>query len=520
MSTSLATPRRHWRSFIPGWTASPATRVALGLVALMVMLVLLVDMLVGGVIPNATERVKRERKLTMQMLASQVVSELQTRGPAQLQQRFALAMQKHPEIQSVAVLAYDGYTIASADHASHWRLAPDAPSTLENMRSTLSADGKPWGELQLSFAPAMPSGVLAWLRQPLVLGFMALALLGFGAFHLYLRRAMVYLDPSRVVPDRVRAALDTLTEGVLILDTDQKVMLANRAFGAVWGNDAALTGQQVDRLTWLTDAIQAQGIQPPWQLALQHNQPQVGLNLQLATPTGVRHTVLNCSPISDDGKQARGCLLTLSDVTDLHERTERLRLAMTELEASREEIRLKNEELVVLATRDPLTGCLNRRAFAAESATMIAAAGRDNQVLCCVMCDIDHFKRVNDTYGHAGGDVVLQAAAKALGSALRADDLLARFGGEEFCILLANTSLARAREITERLRANIEAHLGQALRDHEGVRITMSFGIEQLGVRKSDIDAVIDLADQALYHSKQNGRNRVTAYEDLPRQDG
>ena len=518
----MAAPQRRWLSLIPRWSSSPATRVALGLVALMVMLVLVVDLLIGGFIPNQTERARSERRLTVQVVAGQVLYQLQTQGPGQLPQLLAGAMQKHPEMRSAAVVIYDGRTIATADHASFWQLAPGATSTLQNMRSTLSADGQPWGELQLSFSPVVPPGVLAWLRQPLVLSFMALAALGFAAFHLYLRRAMVYLDPSRVVPDRVRAALDTLTEGVLVLDTDEKVMLANRAFCAMAGDDTALTGQTIDRLKWLMDALQAHGDggEPPWRLTLQTNQPQVGLNLQLSTPTGTLHTVMNCSPISDGASDARGCLVTLSDVTDLHERTERLRQAMAELEASREEIRRKNEELVVLATRDPLTGCLNRRAFAAESAALIAAAAGNGQTLCCVMCDIDHFKRVNDTYGHAGGDVVLQAAAKALGSALRTGDLLARFGGEEFCILLANTSLDQAREIAERLRADIEAHLGQSLREHEGVRVTMSFGIEQLGARKSDIDAVIDLADQALYHSKQNGRNRVTAYEDLQQKDG
>ncbi|MBS0508128.1 MAG: diguanylate cyclase [Proteobacteria bacterium] len=518
MSTSLTAPQRHWLSLIARWFSGPATRVALGLVALMVMLVLLVDLLVGGLIPNQTERARSERRLTLQVVAGQVVYQLQNQGPGQLPQLLAGAMQKHPEIRSAAVAIHDGRSIATAEHAGFWRLAPGATSTLENMRSTLSADGQPWGELQLSFAPVVPTGLLAWLRQPLVLSFVALAALGFAAFHLYLRRAMVYLDPSRVVPDRVRAALDTLTEGVLVLDTDEKVMLANRAFSAMAGDSTALTGHTIDRLQWLMDALQAHGGEAPWRLTLQTNQPQVGQNLRLSTPTGTLHTVMNCSPISDGGNDARGCLVTLSDVTELHERTERLREAMAELEASREEIRRKNEELVVLATRDPLTGCLNRRAFAAEATALIVAATIDGQTLCCVMCDIDHFKRVNDTYGHAGGDVVLQAAAKALGSGLRTGDLLARFGGEEFCILLAGTSLAQAREIAERLRADIEAHLGQALREHQGVRVTMSFGIEQLGVRKSDIDAVIDLADQALYYSKQNGRNRVTAYEDLPQQ--
>ncbi|WP_415036419.1 diguanylate cyclase [Azonexus sp.] len=515
----MTPPHKHWRPRLLRWLGNPASRVALGMVALMVMLILVVNMLTGGLIPDPTERARHERKLALQLMSGQVAYALQTQGTSQLPQVLAQSLQKHPNILSAAVVIHDGRIISTPGHAAFWQLAPEAASTLENMRSTLSANGQPWGELQLSFAPVLPTSVLAWLRQPLVLSFLALAALGFATFQLYLRRAMVYLDPSRVVPQRVRAALDILVEGILVLDTESKVMLANRAFGTMTGDHAPLTGRSLDSLQWLMAALQKKNAPPPWHLVLQTNQPKLGLNLELDTPNGIVHTVMNCSPISDGNETTRGCLVTLSNITELHERTESLLKTMSELEASREEIRLKNEELIVLATRDPLTGCLNRRAFATESTKLIADAENNGQTVCCVMCDIDHFKRINDTYGHAGGDLILQATAKSLAGGLRPHDLLARFGGEEFCILLPNTHLTQAREITERLRAEIEAYLGQTLRDQKNVRITMSFGIEQLGVRKSNIDSVIDLADQALYYSKQNGRNRVTAYEDLLQKD-
>jgi len=506
-----------WRTRLSPRAVGPATRVALGLVALMLMLLLLVDVFVRGFMPDPTEQARRERKLAVQALAGQVVGSLQARGGQSLSQVLGQALQAHPDMRSAAVLTREGHTAASGDHARVWTLAPDAPSTLENVRILLTVDDHPWGELQVGFTPVLPTNWLAWLRLPLVQGLLALVSLGFLVFYLYLRRAMVYLDPSRVVPDRVRAALDTLTEGVLVLDTRDTVLMANRAFSELAGG-AALTGHSIDSLGWLLDATRPLGSAPPWRLAQDRNEAQIGLHLDLSTPAGARHAIMNCSPISDDDGPARGCLISLSDVTELQERTEQLREAMAELEASQAEIRRKNEELVLLATRDPLTGCLNRRAFFDSSATVLAEAERQGLPVSCVMCDIDHFKRINDTYGHAGGDLVLQAVSKALGRGLRNGDLLARFGGEEFCLLLKDTSLVQAREIAERLRADIEAHAGQSVRQFEGVRVTMSFGIEVHGARQTDLDAVLDFADQALYHSKKSGRNRVTAYEDLPAQ--
>jgi diguanylate cyclase (GGDEF)-like protein len=204
-------------------------------------------------------------------------------------------------------------------------------------------------------------------------------------------------------------------------------------------------------------------------------------------------------------------------VTELHERTEGLRVALVELHASREEIRQKNEELTLLATRDPLTGCLNRRAFLADSerALAAAAAAAAGQPLCAIMCDVDHFKSINDRFGHGGGDEVLKAVAKALGRGLRTGDLLGRYGGEEFCIVLPDATLAQARVIAERLRAEVEANAGSAVRHLADVKVTMSFGVDVLGADMANFAALVDRADQALYRSKQTGRNRVTAFVDM-----
>lgn len=514
MNTALPRPR------LPSWlrlSSSPATRVATGLVALMISLLMVSDLFVTGFLPDRHEDVKRQRLLAAELIANQVAQGLRNRNDDALRSLLGAALRRDPQLRSAAVLADNDALVIAGDHARHWRLARDAGSTLDNIRAPLLADGRRWGELQLAFAPAVPRTPLGWLREPVALGVILMAALGFIAFQLYLRRAMRYLDPSAAVPERVRTALDQLTEALLVLDPAGHIMLANRAFVALGPKDMpALIGTKIGELGWLADAMPADDGMP-WQRVLDTGRPLLGIEARLGAGTPQRReVVVNCSPVTDGYKRARGCLITFSDVTELHERTEGLRLALAELHASREEIRQKNEELTLLATRDALTGCLNRRAFLAESERAIAAALADDSALCCIMCDVDHFKSINDRFGHGGGDEVLKAVSKALGRGLRTGDLLGRYGGEEFCIVLPDANLEQALVIAERLRADVEANAGSAVRQYADVKVTMSFGVEQLHADTAQFAALVDRADQALYHSKETGRNRVTAWGRMP----
>jgi diguanylate cyclase (GGDEF)-like protein len=129
------------------------------------------------------------------------------------------------------------------------------------------------------------------------------------------------------------------------------------------------------------------------------------------------------------------------------------------------------------------------------------------------MVGIDHFKRFNDLYGHAVGDQVIQVAARLLTSLLRQADILCRYGGEEFCIVLPGTTLQAAQSAAERMRARIEQHANESLRGMDITPITASIGLACVSQGATSLEALIDHADQALYTSKQNGRNRVTVWE-------
>ena len=165
-------------------------------------------------------------------------------------------------------------------------------------------------------------------------------------------------------------------------------------------------------------------------------------------------------------------------------------------------LRLKTlqDELVRLATTDMLTGLYNRRAFMQRLEAALAKGGP----LSVLLGDVDHFKRVNDTLGHAAGDAVLVRIAETLLAAARREDTVARFGGEEFVVLLPGAKLDEAADIAERLRGAVASN----------ARATMSIGAAAFDARCTEtIDAVLARADAAVYRAKAAGRNRVECEE-------
>jgi two-component system cell cycle response regulator len=156
--------------------------------------------------------------------------------------------------------------------------------------------------------------------------------------------------------------------------------------------------------------------------------------------------------------------------------------------------------------RDALTGLANREAAMDELAAALDAVGARGTELCLIMADVDHFKQINDTYGHLVGDKVLQCIAAKLQQLLREFDVVGRFGGEEFIIVLDDTPLAVARTVAERLRQGVEHELVQC--DEQQIRLTISLGLTQAAAR-DDIRNLIRRADDALYQAKEEGRNRV-----------
>jgi len=174
----------------------------------------------------------------------------------------------------------------------------------------------------------------------------------------------------------------------------------------------------------------------------------------------------------------------------------------------RNRLRESRRQIQALATRDGLTGLWNRRHIDTTLEAAIQGATRHGTPLCVVLGDVDHFKRVNDRHGHAVGDQVLKAMAARLVSALRAEDQVGRYGGEEFLLILPATSLGQATALTDRLRQRLDT---QPLVPALDRPVTASFGVAEWQ-RGEAAGTLVRRADQALYGAKAAGRNRVVAH--------
>jgi diguanylate cyclase (GGDEF)-like protein len=168
-----------------------------------------------------------------------------------------------------------------------------------------------------------------------------------------------------------------------------------------------------------------------------------------------------------------------------------------------------NADLERLAATDALTGAASRRYFLNRLREELAKAERTLEPLSLLMMDIDHFKTVNDRYGHQAGDATLVTFVERMRDVLRVPDVLGRLGGEEFCALLVGSSLTQATTVAERIRAAVEA--GSIELDNGELQITVSIGVAEFGSDGTSIEAVIGAADDRLYRAKAQGRNCVVS---------
>ncbi len=190
----------------------------------------------------------------------------------------------------------------------------------------------------------------------------------------------------------------------------------------------------------------------------------------------------------------------------------------SEVAARTEALAQANERLKELATTDELTGAPNRREWQRRCAQAVLMARRQDTPLSILLLDLDHFKMVNDTHGHLVGDLMLRAVAHTFRETLRASDSFGRWGGEEFVVVLPDTSLDDAEQVAEKLRMAIAAtHV--PLDGGLYVRITASMGVARLRPSDADLDDLLTRADHALYHAKEYGRNRVVLETELPAND-
>ncbi|MCV6612545.1 MAG: EAL domain-containing protein [Amphritea sp.] len=492
---------------------SPLLRISFGLSMLTVMLLLLTDLL--GLMPDPRQAEIESRKVIAESLAVQLSTELGNSGLQGVETILQALVQRNEAVLSAAV-RHDikGVVSEYGNHQRHWQHLPGNGSTTTHIQvPVFSQDGR-WGRVELSFVPLEEAARPLLMRRSFLSLLLFIGGVGFVCYWLLLRRALRELDPSGVIPERVQRALDTLAEGVLIIDPRGYIVFSNQVFARFLGVPAkALVGKSSGNFSWYVDAETGE-TELPWLRLLHGNEIDNGATVKLKIES--RKSLLfsvNASAIMGDKEDIRGVLVTFDNMTEIARRNAELSQALDKLERSKQEISRQNTELHFLATHDPLTGILNRRSLFQGFDSLLEVAQASGESLSCIMVDIDHFKAINDRYGHGEGDKVIRTIARLLSQHSRPSDLVGRYGGEEFCLVLPGVDIELCRTIAERIRISVQD--AQCTDSHPELRITSSFGIASLQVGLSDSKMLVEQADAALYESKQSGRNRVTSWFEI-----
>jgi diguanylate cyclase (GGDEF)-like protein/PAS domain S-box-containing protein len=489
---------------------STVTRITTALVSLTVTVLLMAQAI--GLIPNPYLAALETRRKLCEVIAISC-SMMPAQGDASPIKAAAAAIKaRNPEILSIGVRRQDGgLALELGEHRGHWNGMAQDRSNPSQVQVPLFRGRERWGTVEIRFRPLGGGGAWEFINHPTFRLVTFVAVGGYLLYLVYLRRTLRYLDPSAVIPARVKAMLDTLAEGVLVLDRQERIVLANESFATTVGKRAeALLGLKAGDIQWMTVESERPPQSFPWRGVLRDGKVQRGVMLSIPSGPGrARSVSINCSPICGGDGRVRGVLATFDDVTLLEAKNAQLRETLEMLRQSRDEIDRQNKELQALATTDPLTGCRNRRSFYTEFQTAWSSAARYSGALSCVMVDVDHFKRVNDRYGHSVGDQVLQHVAECLRSMVRDTDVICRYGGEEFCIVLTQTDLAGAALAAERYRQAIESSLCG------GIAVTVSLGVSSVVLGARTPLELLDQADQALYVAKRAGRNRAVRWDEV-----
>ncbi|QPK62348.1 diguanylate cyclase [Methylomonas sp. LL1] len=308
-------------------------------------------------------------------------------------------------------------------------------------------------------------------------------------------------------------AIEAVNEGILIADArtkDNPIIYVNSGFEAI-------TGYQGDEVKGRNPRFLQAGFEPAVLDKVRQaiaDRRQVRALLRNRRKDGsIFWNNIIIDPVCDESGQVSHFIGIQHDITDIMETETALRSARDELAAINRdleqrieqrtwELKQANQKLEGLAATDPLTGAYNRRYFLTHAGEELERAIRHQRPLSVIAIDIDHFKSINDQYGHVTGDKILVALTETAKKALRPADIFARFGGEEFFILLPETLLDEAINVAERLKARI---LEIRVAD---VGFTVSIGIA-LRADDTDIQPLLERADQALYVAKNQGRNCI-----------
>ncbi len=302
---------------------STKSRLAIGLVCLVVSILLTASFL--GFIPDRTAAVRHGRTALAESIAANTSIFLTQKDLDRLEGILQLVVDRNEDLLSAALRTEAGDLLVTiGEHENYWdhnKSSEDA-STLSQVAVSIWEGETQWGQVELRFNSIGSNGLVDMIAGSHLLVLIYVAIACFVGFYFYLGKMLKQLDPSQAVPERVRSALDTMAEGLLVLDNKEQIMLANRAFAALLGTTPeALLARRVEEFPWSdADGQSLAREKHPWHVALESGEAQINQRVRLTPPDNERMTfMINCSPILGSGGRHVGVLASFDDVTQLEE---------------------------------------------------------------------------------------------------------------------------------------------------------------------------------------------------------
>ncbi len=489
----------------------PAMRISFALVLLSICIILGAEFV--GITPQESKFQADSRIKISESLAIQLAILMPDRDLNHIRRLVQYLVKRNHDILSAGIRLDSGELIFySKGHTDLWEGVSGGVSTNTHILVPIFRQQKLWGNVELRFEELPSDTFLGIFNLSIYKMIPFVFVFGFFAYLAFMLRTLKQLDPSSVIPVRVNAAFDTLAEGVIILDEEGFILLANKTISDKINISAdALLGKKASDLRWKNFSTKKFGTEYPWDKVLKTKKSIVGFQLayRVSKNTTLKFAI-NVSPISTEKEDILGVLITLDDISLLEKHNTNLKNVINQLQDTQSQVRQQNIELTYLATRDSLTGCLNRRSFSEQFEKLFVQAKEEGTDLSCIMVDLDHFKLVNDNYGHAVGDEVIILLAETLKSNTQTEDVVGRYGGEEFCIVLPRIPEEVALKTAERIRLRVKSE--SARKYENGPKVTASLGVSSIWDNPDTPGDMNRMADEAMYVAKETGRNKVVKW--------
>jgi diguanylate cyclase (GGDEF)-like protein/PAS domain S-box-containing protein len=306
-----------------------------------------------------------------------------------------------------------------------------------------------------------------------------------------------------LIPVARSMLIENMSDGVLMLDAKNRVVDFNPAMKKYVGDEAAsILGRHVSELLgdWLEQS----------DVLMDESQAQTEMRIP-NDPS--RYLDLRVTPLFDAYHHLNGRLIVFRDITERKDVEKQLRHANRRLQSQLIEIGILQSQLREQAIRDPLTNLFNRRYLEETLDRELARAAREKYSICIILIDIDHFKQVNDNYGHEAGDVMLKAIAEVLARLSRRGDFACRYGGEEFVVVMPNISTETAYERAETLRESLNSL--SVPYGRYSLTATFSMGLASYPSNGETRESILRAADKAMYAAKEAGRDHIRSFDEL-----